>query len=302
MSAKRSRPEGRLNTDSLPSLEGQSSGTGNKINVQSYRTERDSSTVCYRRTAKAPAAKVGIPAPAAKRNRRESNQPLGQTYGNRICMGWQFDEDRYAIQTRSYKMAKHLRRLKDNILFADALEGPYMQTWLLPCRSESKGRSMVDCLLKTFGAECGDQDKAHFYREDGSKSPQNVSVEKIGTQPGVSPQRNAGATEGGSDDYPAWDWTYFEDKLDAFGTEFCTLYPRFDGQWAVQLKDPRLIPCFSKRARTRRSGYSVEGYGQLRQYIFPCKNKAWARKVFLTAVSTLPEYEANKLKLKGAMK
>jgi hypothetical protein len=302
MTAKRSRPEGRLNTDSLPSLEGQSSGTGNKINVQSYRPERDSSTVCYRKTAKAPAAKVAIPAPAAKRKKRESNLPLGQTYGNRICMGWNFDEDRYAIQTRSYKMAKHLRRLKDTILFADALEGPYMQTWLLPCRSESKGRSMVDYLLKTFGAECGDQDKAHSDREDGSKSPQNVSVEKNLTQPGVSPQREKAATEKNNAGYPDWDWTYFEDKLDAFGTEFCTLYPRFDGQWAVQLKDPRLIPCFSKRARTRLSGYSVGGWGQLRQYMFACKNKAWARKVFLTAVSTLPEYEQHKHKLKGAMK
>ena len=302
MSAKRSRPEGRLNTDSLPSLEGQSSGTGNKINIQSYRPERDSSTVAYRKTAKAPAAKVAIPAPAAKRKKRESNLPLGQTYGNRICMGWSFDEDRYAIQTRSYKMAKHLRRLKDTILFADALEGPYMQTWLLPCRSESKGRSMVDYLLKTFGEECGTQDKAHFYREDGGKSPQNVSVEKIVTQPGVSPRREKAATEKSNAKYPPHDWDWIEDKLDAVGVEFCIAFPRFDGQWAVQLNDPRLIPCFSKRARTRMSGYSVGGWGQLRQYIFPCKNKAWARKIVLTALSTLPEYELHKHKLRRAMK
>ena len=84
--------------------------------------------------------------------------------------------------------------------------------------------------------------------------------------------------------------------------EFCIAFPRFDGQWAVQIKDPRLIPCFSKRARTRLSGYSVGGWGRLRQYIMPCKSKAWARKIVLTALSTLPEYERQTHKLKDAMK
>jgi hypothetical protein len=245
---------------------------------------------------KAPEAMVAIPAPKPKVN----NLPVGATYGNRICMGWQFDEGRYAAQTRSYKMAKHLRRLKDTVLFADALEGPYMQTWLLPVRKESQGRQMVDYLLKTFGSECGDSDRVQSDREGPAGTPQNVSVEKTVRAPGVSPQRKAPGTEK-VPDHPDWDWIE-ERKPEAVGVEFCIAFPRFDGQWAVQIKDPRLVPCFSKRARTRLSGYPVGGWGNLRQYMFPCKSKAWARKIVLTALSTLPEYAVNKHRLKGAMK
>lgn len=252
----------------------------------------------HRRSAPAPQAKKAIAKPKLK----ESNAPLGATYGNRICLGWVFDEERYAIQTRSYKMAKHLRRLKDTVLFADALEGPYMQTWLLRCRKEAKGRQMVDYLLKTFASECGDSDRVHSVREGSAETPQNVSVEKSVGAPGVSPQRKARGTEKAAGN-PDWDWEWIEErKPDAVGVEFCVMFPRNEEEWAVQIKDPRLIPCFSKRARTRLSGYSVGGWGQLRQYIMPCKSKAWARKIVLTALSTLPEYERQKHKLKGAMK
>jgi hypothetical protein len=302
MSAKRSRPEGRLNTDSLPSLEGQSSGTGNKINIQSYRPERDSSTVCYRKTAKAPAAKVAIPAPAEKRKKPESNLPVGATYGNRAVLGWQFDEDRYAIQTRLPAVAKQLKRRKDVVLFADALVGPWMQTLLIPCRSEAKGRRLVDELLQS--AEMGSDSAATIQEPQrrAAKSPQNYSVAKTdqAEKDGITETEGGKAPDGA--EYPPHDWEWIEDKLDAVGVEFCIAFPRFDGQWAVQLNDPRLIPCFSKRARTRLSGYSVGGWGQLRQYIFPCKNKAWARKIVLTALSTLPEYELHKHKLRRAMK
>lgn len=264
---------------------------------EAWAAGADSSTV-YRRSATAPQAKTAI----AKPKRKESNAPLGATYGNRVCLGWVFDEERYAIQTRSYKIAKQLRRMRDAVLFADALEGPYMQTWLLPVRKESQGRQMVDHLLKTFASECGDSDKVQADREGSAETPQNVSVGKIVEAPGVSPQRKARRT-GKVPDHPDWDWDWIEErKPDAVGVEFCVMFPRNEEEWAVQIKDPRLIPCFSKRARTRMSGYSVGGWGQLRQYIMPCKSKAWARKIVLTALSTLPEYKRQKHKLKGAMK
>jgi hypothetical protein len=253
----------------------------------------------------APAAetKIAIPAPAAKkRKRRESNQPVGATYGNRAVQGWQFDEDRYAIQTRLPAVAKQLKRRKDVVMLADALVGPWMQTLLVPCRSEAKGRRLVDQLLQS--AEMG-SDSAVTIQEPqrkAAKSPQNNSVAKTDqAESGGITETEGGKAPDGTD-YPPHDWDWIEDKLDAVGVEFCIAFPRFDGQWAVQLNDPRLIPCFSKRARTRMSGYSVGGWGQLRQYIFPCKNKAWARKIVLTALSTLPEYELHKHKLKGAMK
>ena len=250
----------------------------------------------YRR--RAPEAPLGIPAPKPKVN----NVPLGEVYGNRVCSGWVFDEGRYAIQTQSYKIAKQLRRMRGTVLFADALEGPYMQTWLRPVGKESQGRQMVDYLLKTFASECGDSDKVQSDREGSAETPQNVSVGKIVGAPGVSPQRKARRT-GKVPDHPDWGWDWIEErKPDAVGVEFCVMFPRNEEEWAVQIKDPRLIPCFSKRARTRMSGYSVGGWGQLRQYIMPCKSKAWARKIVLTALSTLPEFERQKHKLKGAMK
>jgi hypothetical protein len=91
-------------------------------------------------------------------------------------------------------------------------------------------------------------------------------------------------------------------KPEAVGTEFCIAFDRGDGQWVVQINDPRLVPAFSKRARTRLSGYSVGGLGRLRQYTFPCSGRTHARKVVLQALKTLPEYEASKSKLEGAAK
>jgi len=271
------------------------------VALSSYRRQLGRSKV-RRARAKAPAAKVAIPAPAARRNRRESNHTLGATYGNRLILGFTFDDERYAIQTRLPAVAKQLKRRKDVVLFADVLVGPWMQTLLIPCRSEAKGRRLVDELLQS--AEMGSDSAATIQepQRKAAKSPQNYSVAKTdqAESGGVTETEGGKAPDGAK--YPPHDWDWIEDKLDAVGVEFCIAFPRFDGQWAVQLNDPRLIPCFSKRARTRMSGYSVGGWGQLRQYIFPCKNKAWARKIVLTALSTLPEYELNKHKLKGAMK
>ena len=296
---KRPAPKDRSIANASLDFRGQGDVTGDKIVKQVWAAGADSSTM-YRRSATAPQAKTAI----AKPKRKESNARLGATYGNRVCVGFTFDEDRYALQTRSYKMAKQLRRMRDAVLFADALEGPYMQTWLLPLREESQGRQMVDHLLKTFASECGDSDKVQSDREGSAETPQNVSVGKIVGAPGVSPQRKARRT-GKVPDHPDWGWVWDwieERKPDAVGVEFCVMFPRNEEEWAVQIKDPRLIPCFSKRARTRMSGYSVGGWGNLRQYMFPCKSKAWARKIVLTALSTLPEYGANKHRLKGAMK
>jgi hypothetical protein len=69
------------------------------VALSSYRRQLGRSKV-RRARAKAPAAKVAIPAPAARRNRRESNHTLGATYGNRLILGFTFDDERYAIQTR----------------------------------------------------------------------------------------------------------------------------------------------------------------------------------------------------------
>ena len=143
-------PKSRSIANASLDFQGQGDVTGNKIMQQVWAADTDPSTV-YRRSAPAPQAKTAI----AKPKRKESNAPLGATYGNRACLGWVFDADRYAIQTRSYKMAKQLRRMRDAVLFADALDGPYMQTWLLLLREESQGRQVVDYLLKTFAGECG---------------------------------------------------------------------------------------------------------------------------------------------------
>jgi hypothetical protein len=303
MTKERSRPEGRLIADTSLDLEGQGNAIGNKINTLGYQPAKPRSTsAAYRKAAPRPSPKTAITAPQDRRaGGRESNLPVGSTYGNRFVLGWSFDKERYAIQTRLPAVAKQLKRRKDVVLFADALVGPWMQTLLVPCCSEAKGRKLVDSLLQS--AETGSDSSLTIQEQQrgAAKSPQNYSVADLDQAERHRTTQTEGRQAADGTEHPAWDWTYFEDRLDAIGTEFCVLFPRFDGQWAVQLKDPRLIACFNKRARTRLSGYSVGGWGQLRQYIFPCKSKAWARKVLLTALSTLPEYEANKHKLKGAM-
>jgi len=57
---------------------------------------------------KAPEAMVAIAAPKPKVN----NLPPGEIYGDRACSGWQFDQERYAIQTRIPKIAQQLKRRK----------------------------------------------------------------------------------------------------------------------------------------------------------------------------------------------
>jgi hypothetical protein len=296
MKTKRSRPEGRLIANASLDFEGQGDVTGDKIVKQVWAAGADSSMV-YRRSATAPQAKTAI----AKPKRKESNARLGATYGNRVCLGFTFDEDRYAIQTRSPEIAKQIKRWKGVVLFADALVGQWMQTLLVPCKSEAQGRRIVDELLQSgkAGSDCALT--IHGEQCSGSKLPQNYTVaEKDGAPNASGDGKTAGEAPA---DHPDWDWDWIEErKPEAVGVEFCIAFPRFDGQWAVQIKDPRLVPCFSKRARTRLSGYSVGGWGNLRQYMVPCKSKVWARKIVLTALSTLPEYERQKHKLKGAMK
>jgi hypothetical protein len=238
---------------------------------------------------RAPEAPLAIPAPGPKAN----NAPLGEVYGNRACSGWVFDEGRYAIQTRSYKIAKQLRRMRGAVLFADALEGPYLQTWLLPCRKDGQGRQTVDTLLKTYAGECDQLQRVQSDREGVSGLPEIVSVENSDYSPAVSPQRAARAT-GKKREVAAQDWSWVEGRLDAVGVEFCVAFPRSDGDWAVQVTDTRLFRHFGKRSNTRVAGHSAGGWGTLRQFVLACDSKAGAREIILTALSTLPEFGKHK--------
>ena len=243
----------------------------------------------HRRSAPKPEAKTAIPKP----KRKESNAPLGATYGNRVCLGFTFDEGRYAIQTRSYKIAKQLRRMRGAVLFADALEGPYLQTWLLPCRKEGQERQTVDTLLKTYAGECDQLQRVQSDRERVSGLPEIVSVENSDYSPAVSPQRTARAT-GKKREVAAQDWSWVESRLDAVGVEFCVAFPRSDGEWAVQATDTRLFRHFGKRSNTRVAGHSAGGWGTLRQFVLACDSKVRAREIILTALSTLPEFGKHK--------
>jgi len=183
-----------------------------------------------RAKARAAETKVAIPSPVERPARmRESNLPVGTMYGNRACTGWRFDQDRYAVQTRSPQIAKQLRRRKGAVLFADALVGDYMQTWLLPCRSEANGRKIIDQLL-----QCG------FEGSEGKISPQILQREAA-----FAPQNYSKADSEGvpsrNTTYSELDWTWIEQhKPEAVGTEFCIAFARSDGHWAVQINDPRL--------------------------------------------------------------
>jgi len=242
-----------------------------------------------RSAAPAKETKVAIPSPVERPARmRENNLPVGTMYGNRACTGWPFDQDRYAVQTRSPQIAKQLRRRKGAVLFADALVGDYMQIWLLPCRSEANGRKIIDQLLQCSFEGSDGKISPQILQREAAFAPQNYSK----GHPEETPSRNARRSE------PDWTWIV-QTKPEAVGTEFCIAFARSDGYWAVQINDTRLIPCFSKRARTRRSGYSVGGWGRLKQYMFPCSGRAKARKVVLKALKTLPDYEANKHLLGG---
>lgn len=236
---------------------------------------------------KAPEAAAAIPAPKPKVN----NLPPGEVYGDWACSGWQFDQERYAVQTRVPKIAQQLKRRKGAVIFADALVGDYMQIWLIPCRSAAKGRRLVDQLRQGVLAGSDFQLSVQKLQREGRFAPQNYTEGKKRPEPS-----------------PAWrppepDWTWIEERRpEAVGTEFCIAFERGGGNWAVQINDPRLVPAFSKRARTRLSGYSVGGLGRLRQYTLPCSGRAHARKVVLQALKTLPEYLANEHKLGGVAK
>lgn len=236
---------------------------------------------------KAPDMALAIPAPKPKVN----NLPPAEVYGDRACSGWQFDQGRYAIQTRIPKIAQQLKRRKDAVMFADALVGAYMQTWLIPCRSSAKGQKLVDQLRQSALAGSDAKISVQIRQREGSFVPQNYSEGKNRPEPFQA----ATTSEA--------DWAWIEERRpEAVGTEFCIAFDRGGGNWAVQINDPRLVPAFSKRARTRLSGYSVSGLGRLRQYIFPCSGRARARKVVLQALKTLPEYEVSKHKLEAAMR
>jgi hypothetical protein len=236
---------------------------------------------------RAPEAPTAIPAPKPKVN----NLPPGEVYGNRACSGWQFDQERYAIQTRIPKIAQQLRRRKGAVMFADALVGDYMQIWLLPCRSEANGRKLVDQLRQGVLAGSDFQLSAQKLQREASFAPQNYTEGKNPPEP----------TQAARPPEPDWAWIEVR-RPEAVGTEFCIAFDRGGGNWAVQINDPRLVPALSKRARTRLSGYSVGGLGRLRQYTFPCSGRAHARKVVLQALKTLPDYAANKEKLEGTTK
>ena len=272
MTKKRPAPKSRPIANASLDFRGQGDVTGDKTIKQVWAADTDPSTV-YRRSVPAPQAKTAI----AKPKRKESNTPLGATYGNRVCLGWVFDEERYAIQTRDPNMAKQIKRRKGVVLFADALVGPWMQTLLVPCKSEASGRRIVDELLQCEKPGSDSAITIHGRQRGDSKLPQNNSVAKTDEKPPAT-QTPLGL-----------DWAWIEQrKPEAVGVEFCIAFKRFDGQWAMQVTDPRLFPYFRKRGTARLSGYSAGGWGTLRQFMFACKSKAWARKTVLTALSTLP--------------
>ena len=280
MRKQRSRPlEGRPLSERL-SLDGHSC---EKKKANYDEGGGKSTPAAYRRSAPMPAQKVAIPAPA------------NDIHGNRLCMGWVFDKDRYAVQVTLPKLAATLKRREGAKLYADALEGAYLQIWLIPCQSEAKGRKLVDSLLQSVEAECGAETSLQIRQRKGAGSPQNYSEAEIDSGAAGSWQRS----EGGS---ALWDWTWREGRLDVLGVEFCEAFPRFDGQWAAQIRDPRLVEFFSHRARTRTSGKAVADYGWMRQFMFPCDDKQAARRIIRAALATLPEYEANKDKLEGGSK
>jgi hypothetical protein len=218
----------------------------------------------YRRSAPDISEPVAIPAPAP------------EVYGTRVCRGWQFDKDRYAVQAGDAGLAKQLKRRKGAVLFADALEGAYLQIWLLPCRSEVNGRLIVREMLQSAGLQPDAEISIHSRQREVAAGAMEIPPEDKTRHSEPQP--------------PQWDWTWREDRLDAIGTEFCTAFPRFDGQWVVQIRDPRLIPFFAKRARTRTNGRAVADYEWLRQFAFPCSDKAKARSIVKAALRTLPEY------------
>lgn len=236
---------------------------------------------------KAPEAPAAIPSPKPKVN----NLPPGEFHGGWACFGWQFDQDRYAIQTHIPKIAQQLKRRSGAVMLADALVGDYMQTWLLPCRSAAKGRKLVDQLLQSALAGSDPQISVQILQREAGFRPQDYSVAKM---------EEVGS---GNTTHSELDWTWNEvRKPEAVGTEFCIAFDRGDGNWAVQISDPRLVPCFSHRAQTQMTGYSVGGLGRLRQYTFPCTGRAHARSIVLQALSALPEFAANKRALEGATK
>jgi hypothetical protein len=177
-----------------------------------------------------------------------------------------------------------------SVLFADALEGAYLQIWLLPCRSEAKGRQIVREMLQSAGLQPDAEISIHSRQREGAGSPQNYSEAEMDYSAGAMKILPEDKTRHSEPQPPQWDWTWREDRLDAIGTEFCTAFPRFDGQWVVQIRDPRLIPFFAKRARTRTNGRAVADYVWLRQFSFPCSDKIKARSIVRAALSTLPEY------------
>ena len=232
----------------------------------------------YRRSAPDISERIAIAAPAPA------------VYGTRVCRGWQFDGDRYAVQVGDAGLAKQLKRRKGAVLFADALEGAYLQIWLLPCRSEAKGRLIVREMLQSAGLQPDAEISIHSRQREGAGSPQNYSEAEMDYSAGATEILPEDKTRHSEPQPPQWDWTWREDRLDAIGTEFCTAFPRFDGQWVVQIRDPRLIPFFAKRARTRTSGRAVADYAWLRQFTFPCPDKNKARSIVKAALRTLPEY------------
>ena len=236
---------------------------------------------------KAPEAPAAIPSPKPKVN----NLPPGEFYGGWACCGWQFDQERYAIQTHIPKIAQQLKRRSGAVMLADALVGDYMQTWLVPCRSEAKGRKLVDQLRQSALAGSDGKISVQILQREAGFGPQDYSDAKMEE----AGSRNTTCSE--------LDWTWNEvPRPEAIGTEFCVAFDRGDGNWAVQISDPRLVPCFSHRAQTQMTGYSVGGLGRLRQYTFPCSGRAHARRIVLQALSTLPEFAANKRALEGATK
>jgi len=215
--------------------------------------------------------------------------PAGDLYGDRICMGWQHGPGEYAVQMRDYRMVRHVKRLKGARLWSEGMS-EYLRTFILPM-SEAEGRRLVDFLRKDCGDESGEANYAHRLQSNGSPELR-ISSEKAKMEytPAATTIAEDAPNRESDDAANGWDWTWREGRLDVVGVDCCEAFPRFDGQWVVQIREPRLADYFNKRKGARVCGRCVADYGWVRQYAMDCDSKAKGRSIVKAALRTLPEY------------
>jgi hypothetical protein len=189
-------------------------------------------------------------------------------FGTHEAQAWRFDEDRIAVQVRCPAFAKPLKRRKGATLFADALVGGYLRTYLVPCRGDADMRQIVLALLAGEKAGCDSEISEHQPqgKPKGLADFYPVSVSGLSAQP--------------QDDTPkakkplSLEW--FDDR-GCFGTDACCAFAR-GGGYVAQVSDTRLWRFFNNR-KAEIVGRSAGGMGQLRQYALPIKIKTKAKAV-----------------------